>query len=85
MKQALRQGTYATLNIYFQTGLAGSILGKCTPPSSVGGGPVTASVHVNDGCNIQAGTMPSGAVAGYSEGKTAVQRDGPLARAAARL
>lgn len=30
MKQALRQGTYATLDIYFQTGLPGSILGKCT-------------------------------------------------------
>lgn len=38
MKQALRQGTYATLNIYFQTDLAGSILGKCTLPSSVGSG-----------------------------------------------
>ena len=85
MKQALRQSTYATLNIYFQTDLAGSILGKCTLPSSIGvgvgvgsggRGPVPASVYANDGCNVQAGTMPNGAVAGYNEGKTAVHETG---------
>lgn len=88
MKQALRQGTYATLNIYSQTGLAGSILGKRTPPSSVGVGVgvsvgsgggeglITASVYVNDGCNVQTGTMSNGAVAGYNEGKTAAHETG---------
>ena len=79
MKQALRQGTYATLNIYSQTNLADSTLGKCTLPSSVGGGGgglVAASVCVNDGCNVQAGTTPNGAVADYNEGKAAVHETG---------
>ncbi|OCL10376.1 zincin [Glonium stellatum] len=76
MKQALRQGSYATLNIYFQTDLAGGVLGKCTLPSSVGGGTVAASAYANDGCNVQAGTMPGGAVAGYNQGKTAVHEAG---------
>ncbi|EON61691.1 hypothetical protein W97_00907 [Coniosporium apollinis CBS 100218] len=76
MKKALRQGTYETLNLYFQTDLEGNILGKCTLPSSIGGGIVDPDVYVADGCNIQANTMPGGSVTGYDMGRTAVHETG---------
>jgi hypothetical protein len=76
MKKKLRQGTYATLNIYFQTDLAGGVLGRCTLPSSVGNGNVDPSVYASDGCNVNANTMPGGAMEGYNKGKTAVHETG---------
>lgn len=76
MKAALRTGTYDTLNIYFQTDLYGSILGTCTLPTDIGPGTPNPSVYVSDGCNVQANTMPGGAVTGYNLGKTAVHETG---------
>ncbi|TKA59673.1 hypothetical protein B0A49_12104 [Cryomyces minteri] len=75
MKKALRQGTYAALNIYFQTDLYGNILGQCTLPANVGSNP-SPSVYVSDGCNVLAATMPGGNIAGYNLGKTAVHEAG---------
>lgn len=79
MKKALRQGSYATLNIYFQTQLlSGAVLGKCTLPSSVGpaGDTVPAAMYFSDGCNVNANTMPGGVMDGYNKGKTAVHETG---------
>lgn len=75
MKTALRQGTYGSLNLYFQSDLAGGVLGKCTLPTSVGTNPPPA-VYTADGCNIALGTMPSGPILGYNLGKTAVHETG---------
>ncbi|QIW96504.1 hypothetical protein AMS68_002022 [Peltaster fructicola] len=74
-KQALRQGTYADLNLYFHTNLTGGILGTCTLPTSVPSDcdPV---VYASDGCNIHAGTMPGGSTYGYNSGLTAVHEAG---------
>ena len=87
MKNALRQGTYNTLNVYFQTNLSsadmspGSILlGFCSLPTNVTyGSPPTEFPQADyafDGCNILAGTMPNGSVSGYNQGKTAVHEVG---------
>ncbi|KAF2810745.1 uncharacterized protein BDZ99DRAFT_487586 [Mytilinidion resinicola] len=67
MKPALRQGSYRTLNLYFQTDLAGSVLGKCTLPSSIGPGTPSPAVYANDGCN---------GGGGYDQGMTAVHETG---------
>lgn len=75
MKTALRKGTYASLNLYFQTDLAGGVLGKCTLPTSVGIKPLKSAYAV-DGCNIAAGTVPQGPIYGYNQGKTAVHETG---------
>jgi hypothetical protein len=76
MKKALRQGTYKTLNIYFQTDLSGGVLGRCTLPSNVANGKQDRSVYANDGCNVNANTMPDGAMDGFNKGKTAVHETG---------
>lgn len=76
MKKALRQGTYNTLNLYFQTDLAGGVLGKCTLPSAVANGKSDPTVYWSDGCNVNAHTMPAGSMAGYNGGKTAVHETG---------
>ncbi|KAL5121467.1 hypothetical protein ACEQ8H_000539 [Pleosporales sp. CAS-2024a] len=76
MKKALRQGTYSTLNLYFQTDMTGGNLGTCTLPSSMGQNKPDPSVYHNDGCNINANTMPGGTMAGYNAGKTAVHETG---------
>lgn len=75
MKKALRQGTYRTLNIYFQTDLNGN-LGHCTLPSNIANGKTDPSVYVNDGCNVNANTMPGGDKEGFNTGKTAVHETG---------
>ncbi|KAF2097395.1 zincin [Rhizodiscina lignyota] len=75
MKNALRQGTYASLNIYFQTDLSGDILGQCTLPSQITG-TVPPSAYANDGCNVNANTMPGGNIDMYNEGQTAVHETG---------
>lgn len=76
MKKSLRQGTYRTLNLYFQTDLAGGILGRCTLPSAVANGKQDPSVYFNDGCNVNANTMPNGNMDGYNAGMTAVHETG---------
>lgn len=81
MKKALRQGSYSTLNIYFQSDLEGSILGKCSMPSAMGdpnspNAPVDPSEYADDGCSVNSGTMPGGSIYGYSEGMTAVHETG---------
>ena len=76
MKAALRKGTYGALNIYFQTDLAGGVLGTCTLPSNIGPGNPPQSVYVSDGCNVQANTMPGGNVYAFNTGMTAVHETG---------
>jgi hypothetical protein len=80
MKKSLRQGTYGTLNIYFHSDLDGSILGKCSMPSQIGDpsstAPVDPSQYFDDGCSVNLGTMPGGAIYGYGEGMTAVHETG---------
>ena len=81
MKTALRKGTYATLNLYFQSDLAGSILGVCSMPSDISdpskpAKDVDPSLYVDDGCNVNAGTMPGGSIYGYSAGMTAAHETG---------
>jgi hypothetical protein len=76
MKKQLRQGTYRTLNIYFQTDLTGGVLGRCTLPSNIANGKSDPTVYSNDGCNVNANTMPDGVMDGYNRGKTAVHETG---------
>lgn len=78
MKHSLRQGTYRTLNLYFQTDLGGGVLGRCTLPSAVTHGKTAPdpSLYAGDGCNVNANTMPDGAMDGYNRGKTAVHETG---------
>ncbi|TKA73125.1 hypothetical protein B0A55_06251, partial [Friedmanniomyces simplex] len=75
LKQALRKGSYSALNLYFHTDLDGGILGTCTLPSTVPTGS-PASEYYNDGCNVDAYTMPGSTMLGYNEGKTAVHETG---------
>lgn len=75
MKSALRAGTYADLNIYFHTDLAGGNLGTCTLPSLVPPG-AAPSMYNSDGCLVNANTMPGGSMGGYNQGKTAVHETG---------
>lgn len=76
MKTSLRQGTYRTLNIYFMSDLAGSILGTCSLPSDIGPGTPAPSTYISDGCMIQANTMPGGNVLGFNLGMTTVHEVG---------
>jgi hypothetical protein len=76
MKSSLRQGTYKTLNLYFQTDLSGGVLGRCTLPSAIANGKSDHTVYANDSCNINAHTMPSGTLQGYNSGMTAVHETG---------
>ena len=76
MKKQLRQGTYRTLNIYFQTDLTGGVLGRCTLPSGIANGRSDPTIYSNDGCNVNANTMPDGTMDGFNRGKTAVHEIG---------
>ncbi|KAF2266104.1 hypothetical protein CC78DRAFT_165555 [Lojkania enalia] len=76
MKKLLRQGTYQTLNLYFQTDLSGGVLGRCTLPSDIANGKSNPSVYASDGCNVNANTMPNGLMDGFNKGKTAVHETG---------
>jgi hypothetical protein len=58
MKNSLCQGTYRTLNLHFQTDLSGGVLGRFTLPSAIANGKSDPTVYSNDGCNINAHTMP---------------------------
>jgi len=75
MKKSLRQGSYKTLNLYFQTDLTGGVLGRCTLPSKLSA-KANPSIYASDGCNVNAHTMPQGAMQGYNHGKTAVHETG---------
>jgi hypothetical protein len=81
MKKELRKGKYATLNLYFMSDLAGSILGVCSMPSEISDPKkpkkqADLSVYVDDGCTINAGTLPGGSVYGYDQGMTAAHETG---------
>lgn len=90
MKTALRQGSYSTLNVFFQsdlqnpgsspsqTGSAPSsiVLGYCSLPVSGVTASTPQSLYVTDGCNILSGTMPGGWASGYNLGGTLVHEIG---------
>lgn len=87
MKTALRQGTYRSLNVYFQTELEANantpgipagetLLGFCSLPNAGITSASATSVYVLDGCNILSGTMPGGIYAGYNQGGTCVHEVG---------
>ena len=87
MKTALRQGTYRSLNVYFQTDLEANsntpgiqagqtLLGFCTLPSAGITSTSATSVYIFDGCNILSSTMPGGTYFGYNQGGTCVHEVG---------
>ncbi|KAK0642679.1 Extracellular metalloprotease [Lasiodiplodia hormozganensis] len=73
MKTQLRKGDYATLNLYFQRKLPGDSSGYCTFPGIVEEGTLD---FFNDGCVIDAQTVPGGSKVPYNEGKTATHEVG---------
>jgi hypothetical protein len=77
MKKALRQGTYADLNIFLQEELSddGGLLGFCSLPDEIPEDNGTAA-YITDGCNVLAGTRPGGETEGYNQGYTTVHEVG---------
>ncbi|KKY13372.1 putative metalloprotease 1 [Diplodia seriata] len=73
MKTELRKGDYATLNLYFTSALPGDSSGYCTFPGTVENGTVD---FFNDGCVLDAQTVPGGTKVPYNEGKTATHEVG---------
>lgn len=71
-KQALRQGSYDDLNLYFLSDLGGGLLGFCYFPESN----PSAQQQLLDGCTNLAGSMPGGEVPNYNLGYTAVHETG---------
>ncbi|KAI9054525.1 hypothetical protein LZ554_001681 [Drepanopeziza brunnea f. sp. 'monogermtubi'] len=55
--QRTRQGSYASLNVYFYTDLPSGLMGACRLPSIVTPGD---EFFYRDGCQIHAKTMPGG-------------------------
>lgn len=87
MKTALRQGTYSTLNIYYQSQLqstpgtpgvpAGSVLlGYCSLPAAGVTATTAPSVYILDGCNVLSETMPGRNLNGYNLGGTTAHEVG---------
>lgn len=85
MKAALRQGSYSTLNVFFQSDLqtqgadpsaSATLLGFCSVPIEGVTDATPRSEYVTDGCNILSGTMPGGSVSAYNMGGTAVHEIG---------
>lgn len=85
MKLALRNGTYDTLNMYFQTNLEGNntdgdgtstTLGFCTYPTSGVTNTTDRTAYITDGCNMLASTMPNGTYNYYNLGYTAAHEAG---------
>lgn len=72
MKRALKQGTYADLNLYFLSDLGGGLLGFCYFPQPA----PTADDLALDGCVHLADSLPAGAAANYDLGITAVHEVG---------
>ncbi|KAH7043345.1 extracellular metalloprotease [Macrophomina phaseolina] len=73
MKTSLRKGDYATLNLYFARTLPGNSQGYCTFPGSVEEGTVD---FYNDGCVLDAQTVPGGSREPFNMGKTATHETG---------
>jgi hypothetical protein len=65
MKAALRQGDYATLNVYTVDDIGSGIVGFCPFPEQVTEGD---EIFTEDGCTILAGAMPGGDVPNYDQG-----------------
>ncbi|KAF3915469.1 Ulilysin [Orbilia brochopaga] len=72
MKKALRQGSYAALNIYFRP-LGQGLLGICVFPEDI---EVGSDTFMADGCQVHSDTIPGGSFAPYDEGKTATHEIG---------
>ncbi|KAM3070215.1 hypothetical protein ACMFMG_010052 [Clarireedia jacksonii] len=73
MKKALRKGTYADLNVYFQYSLGDGILGYCYFPTTATSG---SNDFYYDGCTILYSTVPGGSETNYNEGKSATHEVG---------
>lgn len=71
MKTALRQGTYADLNLYFIPSM--DYLGYCYFPTDSTG---SDSDFTYDGCTILSSTVPGGSETNYNEGLTVVHEVG---------
>lgn len=71
MKQSLRQGTYADLNLYFINSM--DYLGYCYFPTDSSG---SDSDFYYDGCTILSSSIPGGSSTNYDEGLTAVHEIG---------
>lgn len=71
MKSALRQGTYADLNLYLINSM--DYLGYCYFPTDSTG---ADSDFTLDGCTILSSTVPGGSETNYDEGLTAVHEIG---------
>ncbi|KAF3217204.1 hypothetical protein TWF106_008042 [Orbilia oligospora] len=72
MKKALRQGSYAALNVYYRP-LGDGLLGICVFPEDVTQGDRT---FVLDGCQVLTGSVPGGDTTNYNDGKTATHEIG---------
>ncbi|CAJ2513001.1 Uu.00g011200.m01.CDS01 [Anthostomella pinea] len=72
MKQALRKGSYADLNVYF-LGDLGNDLGYCYFPNSITPG---TRAFYKDGCSVLAQSVPGGAATNYNQGGTVVHEVG---------
>ena len=73
MKSALRQGSYADLNMYFLSNLNPQLLGFCYFPVEAAPGSATFNL---DGCVVQAESMPGGLIQDYNLGATATHEIG---------
>ncbi|WEW56936.1 hypothetical protein PRK78_002395 [Emydomyces testavorans] len=73
MKYALRQGTYADLNIYFLKQFKEIVYANCPFPSNYGRGTPN---YVKDGCMIPSSTVPGGSNARFNLGLTTVHEIG---------
>lgn len=71
MKESLRQGTYADLNLYFINSM--NYLGYCYFPTTTSGSDDDFTL---DGCTILSSTVPGGSETNYDEGLTAVHEIG---------
>ncbi|KXT02337.1 hypothetical protein AC578_229 [Pseudocercospora eumusae] len=72
LKQALRKGTYSTLNLYFLSDLGDDTLGFCYYPVPN----PSANDRTLDGCLNLADSLPGGSAAPYNLGKTASHETG---------
>lgn len=72
MKKALKQGSYADLNLYFLSDLGGGLLGFCYFPQEE---PTSEDIAL-DGCVNLADSLPGGAATNYDLGITAVHETG---------
>lgn len=76
MKAKLRRGTYADLNLYYQTtlGEGGGDLGYCYLP--LGPPRAGSDLITQDGCTILHSTVPGGSLQGYNLGHTTTHEVG---------